>query len=48
VHGITSTLLSAVAVRSGEIVASLAASVSDRRPVPPAIPRPLVMTAERA
>ncbi|GAA2889725.1 lysine/ornithine N-monooxygenase [Actinoplanes cyaneus] len=38
VHGITSTLLSAVAVRSGEIVASLAAA--SREPLPP---RPLAM-----
>ena len=33
-HGITSTLLSAVAVRSGEIVTSIAAGAADRRPVP--------------
>jgi L-ornithine N5-monooxygenase len=48
VHGITSTLLSAVAVRAGEIVTSLAESVSDRRPVPPVVPRPLAMTGERS
>jgi L-ornithine N5-monooxygenase len=43
VHGITSTLLSAGAVRSGEIVASLAASLTDRPPVPAGTSRPLVL-----
>jgi L-ornithine N5-monooxygenase len=43
-HGMTSTLLSAVAVRSGEIVASIAAAVTDRRPVPPGTDRPLALT----
>jgi L-ornithine N5-oxygenase len=41
VHGITSTLLSAVAVRSGEILASLAASPRD------AGDRPLAMIGDR-
>jgi L-ornithine N5-oxygenase len=47
VHGITSTLLSAVAVRSGEIVTSLAAAVTDRPAVPPVKSRPLVLSGER-
>jgi L-ornithine N5-oxygenase len=47
-HGITATLLSASAVRSGEIVASVAASVADRPPVPPAAARPLAMTGDRS
>ncbi|QOC94761.1 lysine N(6)-hydroxylase/L-ornithine N(5)-oxygenase family protein [Micromonospora craniellae] len=46
-HGITATLLSAVAVRSGEIVASIAAAVADRAPVPPAAGRPLATIGER-
>ncbi|GIF01410.1 lysine N(6)-hydroxylase/L-ornithine N(5)-oxygenase family protein [Paractinoplanes rishiriensis] len=46
-HGITATLLSAVAVRSGEIVASVAADVADRRPLPPPAPRPLAMIGDR-
>ncbi|GIM89179.1 lysine N(6)-hydroxylase/L-ornithine N(5)-oxygenase family protein [Paractinoplanes toevensis] len=44
-HGITSTLLSAVAVRSGEIVASIAAG--ERGPVPETLPRPLAMIGDR-
>ncbi|MEV4346682.1 lysine N(6)-hydroxylase/L-ornithine N(5)-oxygenase family protein [Actinoplanes sp. NPDC049596] len=43
-HGITATLLSAGAVRAGEIVASLTASLAGRHPVPPAGPRDLVTT----
>ncbi len=46
-HGITASLLSAGAVRSGEIVTSVAASVADRPPVPPAVGRPLAMTGDR-
>ncbi|GAA0469844.1 lysine/ornithine N-monooxygenase [Paractinoplanes deccanensis] len=42
-HGITATLLSAVAVRSGEIVDAIAAGLADRRPVPPPGPRDLAM-----
>ncbi|WP_455430599.1 hypothetical protein [Paractinoplanes durhamensis] len=44
-HGITSTLLSAVAVRSGEIVASIASAV--RSPVPDLLPRTLAMIGDR-
>lgn len=47
VHGITSTLLSATAVRSGEIVASVAASLTDRHPVPAAKPQTLLTTGVR-
>jgi L-ornithine N5-oxygenase len=46
-HGITSTLLSAVAVRSGEIVTSVAAAVADRRPMPSSSARPLAMIGDR-
>ncbi len=46
-HGITATLLSAVAVRSGEIVASIAAAVAERPPAPPAAGRPLAMIGDR-
>ncbi|MER7278455.1 SidA/IucD/PvdA family monooxygenase [Dactylosporangium sp. NPDC000244] len=45
-HGITSTLLSAVAVRSGEIAASIGAAVADRLAVGPEVGRPLVGTAK--
>ncbi|MEV6599795.1 SidA/IucD/PvdA family monooxygenase [Actinoplanes sp. NPDC051346] len=45
-HGITSTLLSAVAVRSGEIVASVAADLADRHPVPAAEPWTLVTSGD--
>ncbi|MEU4241677.1 SidA/IucD/PvdA family monooxygenase [Actinoplanes sp. NPDC026619] len=44
-HGITSTLLSAVAVRSGEIVTSIAAG--ERAPVPDPLSRPLAMIGDR-
>lgn len=44
-HGITSTLLSAVAVRAGEIVASVAATTADRRPA--ALPEPPALVATR-
>jgi L-ornithine N5-oxygenase len=43
-HGMTSTLLSAVAVRSGEIVDSIAAAVTTRRPAPG---RPLAAVGDR-
>ncbi|MBW6436925.1 SidA/IucD/PvdA family monooxygenase [Actinoplanes hulinensis] len=46
-HGITSSLLSAVAVRSGEIVASVAARLADRHPVPAAEPWTLVTSGDR-
>ncbi|MFC6568787.1 lysine N(6)-hydroxylase/L-ornithine N(5)-oxygenase family protein [Actinoplanes utahensis] len=46
VHGITSTLLSAVAVRSGEIVASVAAGLAERHPVPAASQCALVTAGE--
>jgi L-ornithine N5-oxygenase len=44
-HGITSTLLSAVAVRAGEITAAIGAAVADRAPVPQEPARPLVTSA---
>jgi L-ornithine N5-oxygenase len=44
-HGITSTLLSAFAVRSGEIMASIA--VGDRAPEPDHSIRPLAMIGDR-
>ncbi|MFI5492435.1 lysine N(6)-hydroxylase/L-ornithine N(5)-oxygenase family protein [Actinoplanes sp. NPDC051859] len=46
-HGMTATLLSASAVRSGEIVASVAASVADRPPAPPAADRPFALIGDR-
>ncbi|MEU1810708.1 SidA/IucD/PvdA family monooxygenase [Micromonospora sp. WMMD1076] len=46
-HGITSTLLSAVAVRSGEIVASVAAALAERHPVPATASRALLATGVR-
>ncbi|WP_250029459.1 lysine N(6)-hydroxylase/L-ornithine N(5)-oxygenase family protein [Paractinoplanes maris] len=46
-HGITSTLLSAGAVRAGEIVASVAARLGERPPVPPVPPRSLAMIGDR-
>jgi L-ornithine N5-oxygenase len=44
-HGRTSTLLSAVAVRSGQIAAAIGASVPDRRHLAADAVRPLVASA---